>query len=152
MGLSLKKRTFFICSLCYTKERQTLYRASEPSGSCLARLIPSPGAGSHFSLFLVWAGEARRNLEAPALTQVKSLSSGTSATLWRGESAASCWGSPQGQDLQSVYAMCTVCKLIFLLAAIKIKDLAIYCKSYFQFYVAFLSYDQGINSAFSLCL
>lgn len=59
-------------------------------------------------------------------------------------------GSPQGEDLRSVYAVCTVCKLIFLLAAIKIKDLGICGKRYYQLYVlAFLSYDQGINPAFS---
>lgn len=122
-----------------------------PSGSCPARLIPGQGSDSHF-LILAWAREARRAWWLqPWLSQGPSALAPLPAS--GGESAAPCWGSPQGQDLQSVYAMCTLCKLIFLLAAIKIKDLAIYCKSYFQFYVvAFLSYDQDINSAFSLCL
>lgn len=74
-------------------------------------------------------------------------------TAWTGDQQAPLHGSLQGEDLRSVYAVCTVCKLIFLVAAIKIKDLGIYCKRYYQFYVlAFLSYDQGINPAFSACL
>lgn len=55
--------------------------------------------------------------------------------------------------IYSQFRLYRICKLIFLLAAIKIKDLGIYCKRYYQFYVlAFLSYDQGINPAFSACL
>lgn len=72
--------------------------------------------------------------------------------VWGKNQLHRAWISP-GPGCESLYAMCALCKLIFLLAATKIKDLAIYCKRHFQFYVvAFLSYDQGINPAFSLCL
>jgi len=90
-----------------------------------------PGSGS------------RREPPATALQQ----------TACTGDQQAPLRGAPQGEDLRSVSAVCTVCKLIFLLAAIKIKDLGIYCKRYYQFYVlAFLCSDQGINPAFSACL
>lgn len=143
----------FICSLFYTRERPTLHRASETQGLLLGQADPKARLCFPFSLFLVWARKTRRKLLVPALTQVKS------HQLWHlcqqpgGRISSTGVGLSTGPGFESVYAMCAVCKLIFLLAATKIKDLAIYCKRHFQFHVvAFLSYGQGINPTFSLCL
>lgn len=99
--------------------------------------------------FSAQSRKIKTNLVAPAPTR------GESYLLQhfckrRGQgSPSSSPASLQGEDLRALYAVCTICKLIFLLAAIKIKDLGIYCKRYYQFYgLAFLSYDQGINPAF----
>lgn len=100
-------------------------------------------------MFPIFAKEMGRNPAAAALPQREPSAIAHLQTAWTGSTGSSL----QGKDLQSVYAVCTVCKLIFLLAAIKIKDLGITYKRYYGFYVlAFLSYDQGINPAFSACL
>lgn len=124
----------FICSLFYTRERQTLYRSSETQWLLLSQADPK--ARVCFPFFLI-SSLGKESQEKPGGSSFDTSQEPSAPaplpTVWRGESAASCWGSPKGQDLQSVYAVCTVCKLIFLLAAIKIKDSAMYCKRYFQF-------------------